>query len=216
MSAGSGSPVRPEVVGRPAVKAGDHWRFAVHDRLRDARSEESRRVIEVDAKRIVCELASTDPAFAAGPAEYTREWNLLSRPAAAVPGDEPDPDNRWRWTPHYPQFRFPLAPGRSWQGKATVENRATDTRNVHAYRARVLAASRVSVPAGTFAVLPVRFESTVSSGDGQARLAWRNEETLFYAPQVNLFTRYEQSITGPDGKPARELVIELLRYEPVR
>lgn len=201
---------------RPEVRRRDAWRFAVHNRLRNARAEESRQVIEVDARRIVCELNSTDPAFAAGRAEYTREWNLLSRPAAAVPGDEPDPDNRWRWTPHYPQFRFPLSPGRSWQGKATVENRATDTRNVHAYRARVLAATTVAVPAGTYAVLPVRFESTVSSDDGQSRLAWRNVETLFYAPQANLFARYEQSITGPDGRPARELVMELLRYEPAR
>jgi hypothetical protein len=201
---------------RPEVRRGDAWRFAVHDRLRDLRAEESRRVIEVDGRRIVCELASTDPAFAAGRAEYTREWNLLSRPATTAPGDEPDPDNRWLWTPHYPQFRFPLAPGRSWQGKATVENRATDTRNVHAYRARVLAATRVTVAAGTFDVLPVRFESTVASDDGLAQLAWRNAETLFYAPQVNLFARYEQSITGPDGRPARELMIELVRYEPAR
>lgn len=201
---------------RPAVRHGDAWRFAVHDRLRDARFEESRRVIDVEAERIVCELASTDPAFAAGRAEYTREWNLLSRPAATAPDDEPDPDNRWRWTPHYPQFRYPLAPGRTWQGKATVENRATDTRNVHAYRARVLKATSVTVPAGTFAVLPVRFESTVASDDGQAQLAWRNVETLYYAPQANLFARYEQALTGPDGRPARELVLELVRYKPAR
>jgi hypothetical protein len=201
---------------RPEVRRGDTWRFAVHDRLRDVHSEEARRVIEVNARRIVCELASTDPAFAAGRAEYTREWNLLSRPATAVPGDEPDPDNRWLWTPHYPQFRFPLATGHSWRGKATVENRATETRNVHTYRARVLAATSVIVPAGTTPVLPVRFESTVSSDDGQRRLAWRNAETLFYAPQVNLFARYEQSITGPDGRAARELTIELVRYEPAR
>ena len=201
---------------RPRVGNGDLWRFAVSDRLRHARFEETRRVIEVATEKIVCELSSTDPAFAAGRAEYTREWNLLSRPASTVPGDEPDEDNRWRWTPAYPQFRFPLAPGRQWSGKASVANRATDTRNVHSYRAQVLVATRVTVPAGTFDVLPVRFESAVASDDGQSQLAWRNVETLHYTPHANLFARYEQAITGPDGAPVRDVLLELLDYRPAR
>jgi hypothetical protein len=201
---------------QPRVGNGDLWRFAVSDRLRNARFEETRRVIEAVTEKVVCELSSTDPAFAGGRAEYTREWNLLSRPASSVPGDEPDEDNRWRWTPAYPQFRFPLAPGRQWQGQATVENRATDTRNVHRFRSRVLDAERVTVPAGTFEVLPVRFASTVASDDGQSRLTWRNVETLYYAPRANLFVRYAQAIAGPDGKPARDVLLELLDYRPAR
>ena len=201
---------------RPAVRRGDAWRLAVYDRLRGAHFEESRQVIDVNAQRIVCEVASTDPAFAAGRAEYTREWNLLSRPAAAVPGDAPDPENRWRWAPHYPQFRFPLAPGRRWAGTATVENRATDTRNVHTFEARVLGAARITVPAGIFDVLPVHFESSVASDDGQAQLAWRNVEVLHYAPRANLFVLYQQTITGPDGQPARDTSLELLQYRPAR
>ena len=200
----------------PEVRVGDLWHFASHDRLRGTRFEETRRAIEIGAERIVCELGSTDPAFAAGRAEYTREWNLLSRPAASAPDDEPDDANRWRWTPHYPQFRFPLATGRQWEGRATVANRATDTSNVHTYRARVLAAERLTVPAGTFDVLPVRFESTVASDDGQSQLSWRNVETLHYAPRANLFVRYEQAITGPEGRPAREVMLELLQYQPAR
>lgn len=201
---------------RPRVGKGDLWRFAVSDRLRNARFEETRRVIEVATQKIVCELSSTDPAFAAGRAEYTRDWNLLSRPASTVPGDEPDESNRWRWTPEYPQFRFPLAPGRQWQGQAFVENRVTDTRNVHRFRARVLDAERVTVPAGAFDVLPVRFESAVTSDDGQSRLTWSNVETLHYAPRANLFARYAQAITGPDGEPARDVLLELLDYRPAR
>jgi hypothetical protein len=201
---------------RPLVRAGDLWRFASHDRLRQARFEETRRVLAVDKQRIVCELASTDPTFASGRAEYTREWNLLSRPAARAPGDDADEANRWRWHPHYPLLRFPLAPGRRWSGTATVANRATDTRNVHRYRAQVLAATQVAVPAGTFDVLPVRLESDVASDDGQSRLAWRNVETLLYAPRANLFVSYEQIVTGPDGSAARELALELLRYRPAR
>lgn len=155
----------------PEVRVGDLWRFASHDRLRGTRFEETRRAIEIGAERIVCELGSTDPAFAAG---------------------------------------------RQWEGRATVANRATDTSNVHTYRARVLAAERLTVPAGTFDVLPVRFESTVASDDGQSQLSWRNVETLHYAPRANLFVRYEQAITGPEGRPAREVMLELLQYQPAR
>jgi hypothetical protein len=118
---------------QPRVGNGDLWRFAVSDRLRNARFEETRRVIEVVTEKVVCDLSSTDPAFAAGRAEYTREWNLLSRPASTVPGDEPDEDNRWRWTPAYPQFRFPLAPGRQWQGAGD----GREPRHRHAQRAPV-------------------------------------------------------------------------------
>jgi hypothetical protein len=204
------------IAERPLVRVGDAWQFRAHDRLLRSASEETRRVLLVDKQRIVCEIRSTDSASPSGRAEYTREWNLLSRPAATFAGDEPDSDNRWRWTPRYPQFRFPLETGDSWNGQATVENRATGTRNEHDYRATVLPATRVTVPAGSFDVLPVRFASTVASDDGTSRLAWRNEETLFYAPRVNLFAFYEQTVTGPDGKPARHLTLELLRYQPAR
>lgn len=216
MSTDAGSFAGPSRAGPPDVRAGDLWRFASHDGLRSTRFEETRRVLAVDKQRIVCELASTDPAFASGRAEFTREWNLLSRPASRAPGDEPDESNRWRWSPHYPLMHFPLAPGRQWSGKATVANRATDTRNAHRYRALVLAATRVTVPAGTFDVLPVRFESTVASDDGQSQLSWRNVETLYYAPRVNLYVRHEQTITGPDDRPAREATLELLQYLPAR
>jgi hypothetical protein len=201
---------------RPHVRPADRWRFASHDRLNDASHDETRRVTAVTRERIVCELGSTDEAFAAGRAEYTREWNLLSRPALAAPGDNADEDNRWRWRPHYPQFRFPLAAGQRWGGTATAANRATDTRNMHRYRAVVLAATAVTVPAGRFDVLPVRFESSVASDDGQSRLAWHNVEMLYYAPAVNLFVRYEQVVTGPDGRAARDQRLELLGYEAAR
>jgi hypothetical protein len=200
---------------RPQVAAGDVWRYVVQDKLRNARSEETRRAVEVTATTIACELSSTDAAFAGGRAEYTREWNLLSRPVAAA-GDEPDPDNRWHWRPHYPRFRLPLAAGRKWRGRATAENPATGTSNVHTYRAVVLPATQATVPGGSFDVLPVRFESTVASDDGQSKLAWRNVETLFYAPSANLYVYFSQSVIGPDGRVARELALELMLYQPAR
>jgi hypothetical protein len=42
------------IAQRPQPAAGDLWRFAVHDRLRNARFEEMRRVVEVTAATVTC------------------------------------------------------------------------------------------------------------------------------------------------------------------
>jgi hypothetical protein len=201
----------------PTVRAGDHWRFAVTGRLGGTRHEESRRVVAVTADRIVCEVESTDTQVARGRFFYTRQWNLLRRPApvpAGASAEEIEAAGDWRWQPHYPQFDFPLLRGKLWRGTARTVNRATDTVNVHRYEARVLAARSVDTPAGRFAVLPVRYVADVATeGDEPPRL-WRNEETLYYAPAANHFVRAEQRVVDPAGQPARDALHELLAYEP--
>lgn len=197
---------------RPRVRVGDAWRFAVRNRLTGSSSEETRRVLALTRERIACEVDSTDPAFARGRFVYTRQWNLVSRPALGSPGDAPEDVGQWRWKPPYPQFRFPLAPGKQWRGTARVTNGATDTTNVHRYVARVLDPQTITVPAGTLAVLPVRYEAEVTTeGDDPPRV-WRNAETLHYAAAVNLFVRAEYGVTGPDGTVARDALHELLAY----
>lgn len=201
----------------PAVREGDRWRFAVTGRLGGTRHEESRRVIAVTADRIVCEVESTDAHAARGRFFYTRQWNLLRRPApvpAGATAEEIEAAGDWRWQPYYPQYDFPLLPGKLWRGVARASNRATGTTNLHRYEARVLAARSVDTPAGRFAALPVRYVADVATeGDAPARL-WRNEETLYYAPAVNHFVRAEQRVVDPAGQPARDAVHELLAYEP--
>jgi hypothetical protein len=199
-------------VPAPQLRAGDAWRFRVDDRLRGRRSEETRRVVQLLDDRIVCENDSTDPAYARGRYVYTREWNLLERPALAAAGDSAEEAGRWVWDPHYPQFRFPLHSGARWSGRATVSNAATDTRNVHAYSVQVRPPETVAVPAGRFDTLPVRYEAHVASDDGLAQLAWFNVERLYYAPAVNLFVQLEHTIAGPDGQRARDSLHVLLEY----
>lgn len=193
---------------RPIVRVGDTWRFAVENRLTGARHEETRRVMAIDTRQIVCENASTDPNHPRGRYVYTREWNLLERPGA---GDA-DTAGVWRWTPHYPHVSFPLTIGQRRGGVATVENAVTGTRNVHSYITQVGPAEHVVVPAGRFRVLRVRYESTVTSNDGQQQLTWRNLETLHYAAAANLFVQFEHLTAGPDGKSARDTRHQLLEY----
>jgi hypothetical protein len=197
---------------RPALRVGDTWRYAVTNRLTAIRSEETRRVLALTRDQIVCDVDSTDPSFARGRFVYTRQWNLVSRPAQAQAGDLPEDIGQWRWRPAYPQFRFPLAPGKSWRGTARVTNSATETTNVHRYVAQVLPIERIGVPAGEFDTLPVRYEAEVTTdGDAQA-LVWRNRDTLHYAPAVRLFVRAEYGVVGPDGAPARDALHELIEH----
>jgi hypothetical protein len=198
----------------PAVRVGDRWRFAVTGRVSGVRSEESRRVVEVTADRIVCEVDSTDANAARGRFVFTRHWNLVSRPAPMRSGESPDDVGEWIWQPHYPQFDFPLVPGKLWRGTARTSNRATGTANIHRYEGRVGEPHALVAPAGSFSVLPVRYVAdVVTEGEEPPRL-WRNEETLFYATAVNLFARAEHRVVDPAGDLARDSLHELIAYEP--
>lgn len=199
-------------VQRPEIAAGDSWRYAVENRLSAGSAEQTRRVLEVAPDRIVCELRSTAAGAASGRYVYTREWNLVERPALVAPGESAQEAGTWRWSPHYPHFSFPLVEGKQWSGTAIVENRATGTRNVHRYVATVGRARRIRVPAGEFDALPVRYEADVRSDDGQAQLAWRNVEVMHYAAAVNLYVQAEHTIVSPDGTLARETVARLTEY----
>jgi hypothetical protein len=198
----------------PTVRVGDRWRFAVAGRVSGLRSEETRRVVEATADRIVCEVDSADVHASRGRFVFTRHWNLVSRPAPMRDGEAPEDVGEWMWQPHYPLFDFPLVPGKLWRGTARSSNRATSTVNVHRYEARVLAPRRLAVPAGSFDVLPVRYAADVLTEGEAAPAPWRNEETLFYAAAVNNFVRAEQRVVDPAGGVARDSVAELLAHEP--
>ena len=201
----------------PTVRVGDRWRFVVTGRVGGKRNEEARHVVEVGAERIICAIDSTDPNVARGRFVYTRQWNLLVRPPllpAGATAEEIAEAGEWRWQPHYPQYSFPLLPGKLWRGSARVSNSATDTANVHRYEAQVLAARSIETPAGAFRVLPVRYLADVLTEGETAPRPWRNEETLYYAAAANHFVRAEQRVVDPAGAVVRDAVHELLAYVP--
>jgi hypothetical protein len=191
---------------RPRVRVDQAWHYAVEDHVAGSRHDESRRVVAVTADTIVTVHATTHPAGINGRFVYTHEWNLIERPAlgGADAGS-------WKWEPPYPHFRFPLEAGRSWSGRATVSNAATDTRNVHRYSVKVQPLRRVTVPAGTYDALPVAYQADVLSDAVQQQLAWKVVETLDYAPDADAFVQYSGRITAPDGKLNRHWSLRLTR-----
>lgn len=218
---------------RPDLRVGDRWIYRIEDRLRKARFEETRRVVALDAETITCEQRSDAPGYAGGRWIYTREWNLLSRPALAAPGDTEEDAGRWVWTPAFPLFRFPLAAGDRATGEARVANAVTGTTNLHRYERTVLGPVSLRKPAPdwvppqpkpgerpaigirsqTITIWRVRYVARVTVEGSDPPVTWLNEETYDYAPSVNAVYAMTHRVTGPDGTITRDAASVLLRYE---
>jgi hypothetical protein len=226
-------PTTPNVPPRPDLRVGDRWVYRIEDRLRKARFEETRRVVALDAETITCEQRSDAPGYAGGRWIYTREWNLLSRPALAAPGDTEEDAGRWVWTPALPLFRFPLAAGDRATGEARVANAMTGTSNLHRYERTVLGPMRlreaapdwtppqpkpgerppIGMRSQAITVWRVRYVARVTVEGSDPPVAWLNEETYDYAPNVNAVHAMTHRVTGPDGTITRDAESVLLRYE---
>ncbi len=222
---------------RPELRVGDRWTYRIEDRLRKARFEETRRVVALDAETVTCEQRSDAPGYAGGRWIYTREWNLLSRPALAAPGDTEEDAGRWVWTPAFPLFRFPLTAGDRATGEARVANAVTGTSNLHRYERTVLGRVAIRVPieggppsavspnptpatrppvgirSREIALWRVRYVARVTVEGSDPPVTWLNEERYDYAPSVNAVYSMTHRVTGPDGTITRDAESVLLRYE---
>ncbi|MFN3628466.1 MAG: hypothetical protein ACK4XK_00185 [Casimicrobiaceae bacterium] len=217
---------------RPDLRIGDQWTYRIEDRLRRAQFEERRRVVAIDAETFTCEQQSDAPGYASGRWIYTREWNLLSRPALAAPGDTEEDAGRWVWTPAFPLFRFPLVKGDREAGEARVANAVTGTSNLHRYEREVLgrfllrapseslrpslaptgAQPSSGLPTRKIAVWRVRYVARVEVEGSDPPLAWVNEEHYDYAPSVNAVYAMTHRVTGPDGAITRDASSVLVRH----
>jgi hypothetical protein len=109
--------------------------------------------------------------------QFTRDWNWLDKPMTNL--------QRFRYSPPYRAFEFPLAPGARWSVQMTVvdvaDQKAYDLARVDG---RALDWQRVTVPAGSFDA--VRVERFAFSGVNTYR---RTQEVIrerdWYAPAVN-------------------------------
>jgi hypothetical protein len=135
----------PAAVPAPTIAAGDSWTYRVQDGFTRLPRADQRFVVDrVDAGRI--EVAG--PAEPAGATQiYDREWNWIRRPATAL--------QTFDYSPAYPAYGFPLAPGKRWNARVT----ATDPRDGRRFPVRVggavLGWEHVKVPAGEFDALKI-------------------------------------------------------------
>ena len=166
----------------PTVRAGDDWRYTLHDGYtRLPRGTVEYRVSAVEGDRVTVERRQGDRTSTE---RYTRDLNWRERPMTNLPN--------FRYDPPYAALPFPLAAGKTWRAYV----KATDPATGQAHRVRidgkVLGWERVRVPAGEFDALVVR--RIVYAGNEDTT---RGEENItefdWYAPALGVIVRHVSS-----------------------
>ncbi len=187
---------------RPAVKVGDRFVYRETNGLTGEQREISMRVTAVTADRIVVETGlSTSGAWT-----FTRDWNLVERKGGDVVAAV--------LTPYWPYFEFPLEVGKEWQ--APFENEVLHPGKRHAkwqWKARVVGAETVTVPAGTFQTLKIEAEGTFTTRSGSRSWTGSHHDTFWYAPEVKRPVKRDYQQSAPANNSYEQHTDELLSFE---
>jgi len=154
--------------------------------------------VEVNDKEIVVQIRN-NKNDKTGLRYFNREWNALDS------GD-------LKYDPYYPEFKFPLTVGTSWNAKYTSSG--TDGTAYSGYvKASVAALEKVTVPAGTFDAYRIERELETRSVNANS-IVTKSQITTWYAPAVRRFVR-RQVIVSRDGRVRSKSEDELIEYGPV-
>jgi hypothetical protein len=206
-------PPGARVAPAPSLNAGNYWEYAVRDgytglprgiyRYSVSRADANGVTIDVthDGARIDTQI-------------YTPDLRGLEHPLRNL--------QRFRYSPPYPAYRFPLYPGEQWKSIVT----STDPVTGRSYQTHVHASvgpwTRIRVLAGDFDALEVR--RYVYAGNAEFfRLQEEITESDWYAPAVGFpvisqgsSSHIDTSRGGRRGVPLRIrgdwLIAELVRY----
>ena len=158
----------------PVAKQGAYWEYAVRDGYTGLpRGIYRYTVSRVDADRIVVDV--TRDGERVDTEIYTPDWKGLEHPLRNI--------QRFRFSPPYPAYMFPLQPGQRWRSVVS----STDPVTGRSYRTHVHASvggwRRIKVPAGEFDAIEVRRE--IYAGNAEFfRLQEEISEVEWFAPSV--------------------------------
>jgi hypothetical protein len=191
---------------RPEVKVGDRWVYQDKDIRTGEKRETSFVVTAVEGDKIV-----TDTGLGtSGAWTFTRDWNLVERKT----GETVEASMR----PYWPHFQFPLKPDKTWD--EAFENQVTTKsgkRNAKwQWKARVWAAEAITVPAGTFQALKIKYDGTFASREGRRSWSGSHKETIWYAPEAKRAIKREFEQLVPENNYNDHHVIELVSFKLVQ
>jgi hypothetical protein len=136
----------PPEVSASEVQPGNAWRYAVHDgytKLPRGTVEYRVRAVQGNTVTVAVLNGGTESVEL-----YARDGNWLQRPATNM--------QTFTYSPPYPAFAFPLAPGKTWRSRVTATDPADGRSFPVMIEGSVLGWERVRVPAGEFDALKVR------------------------------------------------------------
>ena len=165
----------------PAVTVGESWTYRVRDGFTGLdRGTERYLVQQMSAGNIT---VARERSGIEEVQVYDNGWNWLKRPATNM--------QPFDYSPAYPAFDFPLAPGKRWNARVT----ATDPRDGRRFPVhldgQVIGWERIKVPAGEFDALKIVRTVYVDYWEISVRGSSRIIEQEWYAPAVKQSVRRE-------------------------
>lgn len=178
----------------PALKVGDNWQYQKVDMF----SGSVIRQYTMNLKAIQGDELQFDKSI------MDRAGNLLRVVE--------DGKVTTQWTPHRPQYVFPLTVGKTWKDAGTIDNEKFISE--HSLSFKVVRQERVLVPAGVFDTLRVegtgKYKSQRKDGkSGEGIVIHR----YWFSPDVGRVVAYEYEESNWQGVINRKERDELLAYK---
>lgn len=96
-----------------------------------------------------------------------------------------------RYAPPLPDFRFPLAPGKSWSETVTLADPAYGTQTTVTVKGRIQGMERIKVPAGEFDTIKVTRDLYYNDSAWWRSGVWQST-TDWFAPAINRVVRHRE------------------------
>lgn len=206
----------PASVAAAQVKVGDFWEYSVKDAYTGFDRGLHRYEVSYAAPdRIVVDVTHSGERVDA--LVYGPGWNGLEHPLTNL--------QRFRYSPAFPAYAYPLEPGKTWYTVVDAVDPVTQRKNRVHTQGKVLGWERIRVPAGEFDALKIQryvFAGNSDSINTQEEIS----ETDWYVPALRRAARteghsqhFDNSRGGGNGGgeyPLRIrgdwLIAELVRY----
>jgi hypothetical protein len=171
----------PASVTPAQVKVGDFWEYRVTDGYTGFDYGIHRyEVSYAGPDRVVVDVTQNGERVDA--LVYAPGWNGLEHPLRNL--------QRFRYSPPYPAYDYPLAPGKTWYTVVVATDPATQARyRVHT-QGKVIGWERIKVPAGEFDALKIK-RYVFAGNPGWFTSQEEIDETDWYAPAVGRSVRSE-------------------------
>ena len=218
---GGGNVTRTEsavVAPVPEYRVGDRWVYHVDQAFRNAPDyDETHEVTGIGADGITVRVTAQIGNLAV---DRVEKWPA---PGLVAQGALLDIETRRFATP-LERWRFPLAPGTSWNQWVDQVNDTGGTRGMINHYVRVTGANRVVARAGTFDALRMSVIMRLDDEDA-FRFATQVSNIVWYAPAVRATVReerraeYREKGSGRDALaniPVQNEVAELVSFTPGR
>jgi hypothetical protein len=177
----------PPEIPAPLLQVGDEWNYEVVDLWHGGKISTLRaRVVDVLVGQAVIEFESKRGNEDAARSRKT--------PVSLDSLTEVNPAR-----PTYFFLGFPLKPGKTWQFEYPNDAPKRATNSVERW-GRVVGWETVTVPAGTFRALRIEIKERRLWQVGDGVFPDHHYHTIWYAPEVKRFVRFEREHRAADNK----------------